>query len=165
VLQPDLPADWLTVDKLHVSGASQWLVDRQGLPLMIALAGAAAFLFRYRPAARDGAVFIWLVVYAFTPNEFLQYSIWGIPFLLMAGYVRTVLVVEAVLIVPFAITYATIWHSRSIALLYSPPMLALWAAALVGVFILGRRIVAGRTTHPTGVQPPLVEVGRAPAPA
>jgi hypothetical protein len=165
VLQPDLPADWLTVDTLHVSGASQWLVDRQGLPLMIALAAAAVFLFRYRPAARDGAVFIWLVVYAFTPNEFLQYSIWGIPFLLMAGYVRTVLVVEAVLAVPFAITYATIWHSRSIALLYSPPMLALWAAALVGVFVLGRRIVAGRESHPSGVQPPLVEVGRTPAPA
>jgi hypothetical protein len=165
VLQPNLPADWLTVDQLHVSGASQWLVDRQGLPLMIALAAAAVFLFRYRPAARDGAVFVWLIVYAFTPNEFLQYSIWGIPFLLMAGYVRTVIVIEAVLVLPFAITYATIWESRSIAWLYSPPMIALWAAALIGVFVLGRRIVASRASHPTGVQPPLVELGTATAPA
>lgn len=165
VVQPNLAADWLTVDQLHLSGASQWLVDRRGLPPILALAAAAVFLFRYRPAARDGAVFIWLVVYAFTSNEFLQYAIWGIPFLLMAGYVRTVLVIEAVLVVPFALTYAAIWHSRSIALLYSPPMLALWAAALVGVFILGRRIIAGRASHPTGVQPPLVEVGQAQAPA
>lgn len=156
VLQPNLAADWLTVDKLHLSGASQWLVDRQGLPVMIALAATAVFLLRYRPAARDGAVFVWLVVYAFTPNEFLQYSIWGIPFLLMAGYVRTVLAIEAVLLVPFVITYSTIWESRSIALIYSPLMIALWAAALAGVIVLGRRIVAaarldvGRPRAPRG---------------
>ncbi len=162
VLQPDLAADWLTVDTLHLTGASQWLVDRQGLPAMIALAATAVFLLRYRPAARDGAVFLWLVVYAFTPNEFLQYSIWGIPFLLMAGYVRSVLAIEAVLLVPFVITYSTIWESRSIALLYSPLMIALWAAALVGVVVLGRRIVAGRAVNPSGVQPPLVELGLQP---
>jgi hypothetical protein len=161
VLQPNLAADWLTVDTLHVSDASQFLVDLQGLPVMIALAGAAVFLLRYRPAPRDGAVFIWLVVYAFTPNEFLQYSIWGIPFLLMAGYVRSVLALEAVILIPFVITYSTIWESRSIALIYSPLMIALWAAALVGVFVLGRRIVAARAEHPVGVQPPLVELSLA----
>jgi uncharacterized membrane protein len=164
VLQPDLPADWLTVDTLHLTSASQWLVDRQGLPLILALAAAFVFLMRYRPAARDGAVFVWLVVYAFTPNEFLQYSIWGIPFLLMAGYLRTTLAVEAVLLVPFVITYSTIWHNRDIALIYSPLMIGLWAASLAGVYILGRRIVAGRASHPTGVQPPLVQLGRTPAP-
>jgi len=37
-------------------------------------------------------------------TSFLQYSIWGIPFLLMAGYLRTTLAVEAVLLVPFVIT-------------------------------------------------------------
>jgi hypothetical protein len=163
VLQPDLAADWLTVDMLHLTSASQWLVDRQGLPLMLALAAAALFLLRYRPAARDAAVFVWLVVYAFSSNEFLQYSIWGIPFLLMAGYVRSVLVVEAVLLVPFVLSYAAIWESRDIALIYSPLMIGLWAAALASVVVLGRRIMAGRSNHPTGVQPPLVELGRAPA--
>jgi hypothetical protein len=162
VLQPNLAADWLTVDTLHLTSASQWLVDRQGLPLILALAATALFLLRYRPAARDGAVFVWLVVYAFTPNEFLQYSIWGIPFLLMAGYVRSVLAIEAVILVPFVITYSTIWESRDIALIYSPLMIGLWAAALAGVVVLGRRIVAGRSRHPSGVQPPLVELGLQP---
>jgi hypothetical protein len=67
-----------------------------------------------------------------------------------------------VLLVPFVITYSTIWESRSIALLYSPLMIALWAAALIGVVVLGRRIVAGRAANPTGVQPPLVELGLQP---
>ena len=165
VLQPNLAADWLTGVQLQPSDLSSWLVDRHGLPSLISIGAAALFLLRYRPSALDGAVFVWLVVYAFSPNLFLQYAIWGLPFLLLAGYVRTVLLVELGLVVPFVITYATVWESRSIAAVYSPMMIALWAASVVGVFVLGRRIVAGRRRHPEGVQPPLVELGRSRADA
>lgn len=165
VLQPDLAADWLTVDRLHLTSASEWLVDLGGLPTVLALAAAALFLLRYRPAPVDAALFVWLVVYAFSPNLFLQYAIWGLPFMLLAGYVRTALLVEILLAAPFAIVYATVWESRGIALVYSPLMILLWAMSLAGVVLLGRRIVRGRRRRPDGVQPPLVSfAGAAPDP-
>jgi hypothetical protein len=163
VIQPNLAADWLTVDRLHLTSASQWLVDLNGIPVMAALAATGLFLLRYRPSPIDAAVLVWLVVYAFSPNLFLQYAIWGLPFLLAAGYLRTTFVVEAWLVIPFVLTYATIWESRDIALIYSPMVIALWAASLAGAVLLARRMVAGRRSHRTGVQPPLVTLGGPPA--
>jgi hypothetical protein len=57
-----------------------------------------------------------------------------------------------------------VWESPDIALIYSPMMIGLWAAALVGVFVLGRRVVAGRRLHPAGVQPQLVRLAPDPEP-
>jgi hypothetical protein len=51
LLQPNLPADWLTGQGLQVSEASQWLADLDGLTLILALAAAGIFLLSYRPSA------------------------------------------------------------------------------------------------------------------
>lgn len=163
VIQPNLAADWLTVDRLHLTSASQWLVDLKGIPVMAALAATGLFCLRFRPAAVDAAVLVWLVVYAFSPNLFLQYAVWGLPFLLLAGYLRITAVAEAWLVIPLVITYATVWESRDIALIYSPMVIALWAASLAGAIVLARRMIAGRRLHPTGVQPALVSLRPPPA--
>lgn len=140
VMQPSLAADWLTGAPLDLSPVSSWLAERGGLTSLLALAGAFAFLLRYRPSPLDAAVFVWLVVYAFSPNLFLQYAIWGLPFMLIAGYLRAALLVEVLLALPFAVVYSQVWDDRDIALAYTPFMIALWALSVAGVLLLGRRI-------------------------
>jgi hypothetical protein len=141
VLQPSLAADWLTGAPPALSPASDWLFDLGGIPSLAALALLGLFLLRYRPSPVEGAVLVWLTVYAFSPNLFIHYAVWILPFLLLAGYVRAAIAVQAALLIPAICVYAIPWSSRDVALLYAPIVIGLWVASLAGLVVLVRRII------------------------
>jgi hypothetical protein len=126
----------------------------------VALATYAWFVFRYRPAAVDAAALLWLVVYAFSPNFFLNYLVYGLPFFIMAGFLVEVALLQALLIVPTVAYYIVLWPAPSTAtgVLYVPALIALWAAWVLATFAVARRVVEQREQNFTRVQPPLVNL-------
>ena len=143
LVQPGLAASWLAQDPIVFTGFSTFVYEQGARITLVAVIALALFLLRYRPAPLEAAVLLWLVVYAFSPNFFFQYLIWGLPFFLMAGYVRAVAILQGVVLVPALIAYsAPISAADTAALVYVPIMIGVWIAAAAGAFVLGRRIVA-----------------------
>jgi len=138
--------------------ASEILADGSRWITAALLVALAAFLFRYRPAAIDGTVLLWLAVFAFSPNFFLSYLVWALPFFIMAGYLRETAILQAALLPATVIYYLAIGervHEPALAAIYVGSMLALWAFWVLALVVVGRRIVRARDAHPAGVQPPL----------
>jgi hypothetical protein len=84
-------------------------------------------------------------------NFFFQYLVWGLPFFLMAGYLRSVLIAQLVLIVPTLLFYLGPWHHAILAVVYGVAMIGMWGAALCAFFILAWRLALA----PTAVAPQL----------
>lgn len=154
VLQPALAADWLTGVPPALNETSLRLFDLGGVPTLAALAVATLFLLRFRAPAPEAAVLVWLTVYAFSPNLFLHYAVWGLPFLILAGYLRAALVVQAALLIPNLLVYAIPWSDREVALLYAPIVIGLWVASLLGLLVVARRVIASSPARaPTHTAP------------
>jgi hypothetical protein len=145
---------------LTLHGADQALQDSARWMTLVALTIYTGFVFRYRPAPIDAAVLLWLVIYTFSPNFFLNYLIWGLPFFIMAGYLGEVTVLQAVLAVPTIAFYvrATSAAATVLGFAYVPILIALWGFWMVAIFALVVRIVRQRETNPSGIQPPLVRL-------
>ncbi len=130
--------------------------EHGGALTLLALVALAIFLYRYRPAPVDGAVLLWLTIYAVSPNFFLHYLLWGLPFFIMAGYLREVAILQVALIPATLITYLRPFADPTPAVaIYLPTMICLWAFWVVALVTVARRIVRQRPAHPAGVQPPL----------
>jgi hypothetical protein len=159
VVDPGLGMDFLTgTVPTDLGAVSEALSDGSRWITALLLIGLAAFLLRYRPAPVDGAVLLWLAVFAFSPNFFLSYMVWALPFFIMAGYLRETAILQAAVLPATVIYYLAIGervHEDALAAIYVASMIALWAFWIVAVFAVGRRIVRARDAHPAGVQPPL----------
>jgi hypothetical protein len=141
------------------SGLSLWLDHNAGLVTALGLGALAAFLVRYRPSPIDGAVLLWLGIYAFSPNFLIQYLIWGLPFFIMAGYLWESAILQVLLIPALVITYLIPFSNPDLAAaIYLPSLIGLWAFWVVALATLARRIAKQRPAHPAGVQPPLVRL-------
>jgi glycosyl transferase family 87 len=140
----------LTID---LRSAARWIT----LGVLVAYAG---FVFRYRPALIDAAVLLWLAVFTFSPNFFLTYLVWGLPFFIMAGYLLEVAILQAVLVVPTVAYYLTLWPSPSTALgiAYVPFVFALWLFLVCATIVLVARIAKRRIPDEPEAQRPLVSV-------
>lgn len=103
LLQPNLAAR----PQPSLTSASQLLQDLSPFLTLIGLAVLALFLRRHRAPALTGAVAICLVIYILGANWFLQYAIWSLPFILMLGWVKAALIIQALLL-PEAISYVVI---------------------------------------------------------
>jgi len=90
------------------------------------------------------ATILWLAVYVLGINFFFQYLIWGLPFFVMAGYLRSVSAAQLTLIVPSLLFYLRPWHQAGLAIVYDVLMIGLWAIALVTFLILGWRLIGQR---------------------
>jgi glycosyl transferase family 87 len=136
-----------------LQGAARWMT----LGALVAYAG---FIFRYRPALIDAAVLLWLAIFTFSPDFFLTYLVWGLPFFIMAGYLIEVAVLQAVLVVPTVAYYLSLWPSRStaVAIAYVPFMFALWIFFACATIFLVVRIARRRTPYEPEAQRPLVSV-------
>jgi hypothetical protein len=84
------------------------------------------------------AVAVWLSVYVFGVDFFMQYMVWGLPFFLMAGYTREVLILELLLAGPVFVIYHGVGHPWLAYVLYIAPMLIVWAAMTVSLGLLAR---------------------------
>jgi uncharacterized membrane protein len=142
VVQPSLALDWFGLAGSPMSDASQFLSDHARLIAGSALLLVAAFVFRFRARAPLAAAMIWLAVYAFGVTFFMQYIVWGLPFFLMAGYIRQVFLLEAALLAPVLIVYLGASHAWVADALYVAPMLALWVISIVALALAGRRVLA-----------------------
>lgn len=138
--QPNLSELALGIGSPGASGLTRLLVSHGSWLVIAALLVVAAVGVRTRAPAPQMAALLWLAVYAFGVNFFFQYLVWGLPFFLMAGYVRSVLVAQAVLILPTLLFYLRPWHHAILAVIYATVMIALWLIALGGFIGLARRL-------------------------
>ncbi len=162
VVDPALGWRWMTVVQPFVGGGpngiGQALQDMSRWITLAALTAYMAFILRYRPAPVDATVLLWLVIYIFSPNFFLNYLIWGLPFFIMAGYLAEVAILQAALIPATVAFYLSRWPSPSTAdaAIYVPMLIALWLFWVIATFALVQRIVRRSDARRSGIQPPLV---------
>jgi len=142
--QPDLAQLGLGIATPAASGLTKALVEHGSLVVGAGLLAVVAVGARTRGPAPQMAAFLWLAVYAFGVNFFFQYVVWGLPFFLMAGYVRAVCVAQLALIPPTFLYYLGPWHRTVVAVAYAALMIALWVWALGGFGVLARRLMTGR---------------------
>ena len=141
LVQPELARTWMNEVPVGGTGITFALLDWGGPITAVALLAVTAFLFRFRPTPLEGVALLYLAVWVFGINFFLQYVIWGFPFLLMAGYVREVGFAQLLMIPAAVLVYLRPWEEEAAAWAYVPASLGIWAAAGVGLVLLGRRIV------------------------
>jgi uncharacterized membrane protein len=141
VAQPDLAPAWFGLGHARLSDFSQALYDHSRLIAGVAILAAGALVLRFRAPATTAAVLLWLTVYVFGVTFFMQYMVWGLPFFLMAGYLREVLLLQAVLLGPTLVTYVKVSQGWLVDVLYVVPMLAVWTGMAVSLVLLARRVV------------------------
>lgn len=141
--QPNLAQLALGIANPRASGLTEFLIRHGTLVVVAGLLAVAAIGAYTRAEAPQMATLLWLAVYAFGVNFFFQYLVWGLPFFLMAGYLRSVLWVQLLLILPTVLFYLGPWHAESLAVLYDVVMIGLWLAALGGFCALAWRMIGG----------------------
>jgi hypothetical protein len=137
--QPDLPFAALGLRAAPLTDFSRQLYDHGTWVVAIGLVAVAAVGARSRARALPMAVLLWLAVYVFGVNFFFQYALWGLPFFLMAGYVREVALAELALLGPTIAFYRRPWEADVVGYGYVAVMLALLAAVAVAFVVLARR--------------------------
>ena len=105
---------------------------------------------------------------AFSPDFFLTYLVWGLPFFIMAGYLLEVAILQAFLVIPTVAYYLSLWPSRRKAAhrlsmrdsgdgargTRTPDLLGAIQALSQLSYSPERRLVAPRTVHGSGRQAP-----------
>jgi hypothetical protein len=135
LVQPDLPLFWQAGHDYAPNAATDALVDYGGVVVALGLIAAAALLARFRPEPLDAAVLIWLVVWLLGVNFFIQYLIWGLPFLLARGELRAAAAIQLLATPALLLLYLDATGEALIWAVYTLPMLALmglWALLLAG---------------------------------
>jgi hypothetical protein len=150
VTGPALPLAAFGAGHARIGAVTQALYDHSRWIVGGALAAVAALALRFRPDPAHVAVLVWLAVWVFGVTFFLQYVVWGLPFLLMAGRLRAALVVQLALVAPTVITYAPGVSAWEVWTFYTVPMIALWAVAAIALVGLALRLVRSRPV-PGGV--------------
>ena len=162
LVQPGLATLWLSGTSVELSPASRMLLDHGVALLLLALAGAALFLARYRPPPATAAIVLWLTVYAFSPNLFLQYAVWGLPFMLLAGYVWQAAVAQLALLTPTLMVYLGPVPEWAALYVYVSSMVGLWLAALAGLGLVCAGIVRRERSLVSGLTTPAIAEASSP---
>lgn len=110
--------------------------------LLPALAVLGLLLWRRRPDAVTASVLLWLALWVFGANFFLQYLVWGLPFLLVRGHLRAVAAVQLGLLPALLAAYNAPVPEAWALWLYTGPVVAAWAAALVALAWVALRTVS-----------------------
>jgi Glycosyltransferase family 87 len=168
IVQPSLAWDWVTIGTWapNLNDLNGFMSDNATAIILLTMAALVVFFLRYRPAPIDAAVLVWLAMYAFSPSFFIQYLVWGLPFFIMAGYLKQTAVIQAALLPTTVIYYFAANTSEGLgglgplfAAVYLATMIALWAFWLAAFATLVARIV-GRARTVSDVQPPLIRLAR-----
>ncbi len=143
LVQPELSALWLQTKQVELTALSETLFDRAAVIAIGALLATGVVLLARRVPPLEAAVVVWLCVYALGVNFSLQYLVWGLPFFLMAGRLRAVAALQAAVLVPTALIYGVGARSEPLHRIYTPIMLAVWAAFVAWYVLELRRAAAG----------------------
>lgn len=142
LVQPDLSALWLhTKAGISLSSTSQSLFRHSATIAVLAWLATGVFMLWRRPDPLRAALLVWITFYAFGVNFALQYLVWGMPFFLMAGYLREVLVLQALLLVPTLLIYGVGPRDQPLHHVYTPILLLVWAAFVAAYVLLVRDVV------------------------
>lgn len=147
VAQPDLPLNWLHLGSALLNPVSTWFLAHGQIVAVAGIALTAALVLWLRTPAPAAAVLMWLSVYLFGVDFFMQYMVWGLPFFLMAGYLRHVLGLQLLLLGPLWVLYHGVTHAWLASLLYIVPMLIVWLLLAVAFVVLTRRASAHRLAY------------------
>lgn len=131
VVQPDYPLFWQAGHAHPSNSATDLLSDAGGFVAAAGLAAAAAVIVRFRPEPLDAAVLIWFAVWLFGVNFFVQYLVWGLPFMLARGELRSAAAIQALAGPAALLLYLDRSEEWLIWSAYTIPILALWALVLV----------------------------------
>jgi hypothetical protein len=133
--QPDLPLFWQAGHEYDPNGATEFLLEMGGgVVVALGLLATAALLARFRPEPLDASVFVWLAVWLVGVNFFIQYLVWGLPFLIARGELRVAAVLQLVAAPALLLLYVDINTDWAVWAIYTVPLLvlyALWAGLLV----------------------------------
>jgi hypothetical protein len=138
-VQPEYGGVWLQLRPPHANGLSRLLLDHGSLFTLLPLAAAGALLTARRVEPARAATILWLVVYCFAAAFFFQYLVWGLPFFIMAGYLREAALLQAAVLVPTALFYLGPWQSDLPQYVYTPLMIATWIGLLAWLAASVRR--------------------------
>jgi hypothetical protein len=154
LVQPGLAENWLETSPLLIvlSGPSRLLRDHGTELLLVVYALLGWLLVRRRPPLADSCALVALLTVCLSPAFFLQYTIWFLPLLLLAGRVGAVALIEAVLIVPLLLFY---WVDP-------PAQVEIYVAAMAILWLLWVAIAAAIARDTGGRRPcprrPVAEV-------
>ena len=144
-LQPGLATDrWLLQEPFHLSGASELLGDYGSIFLGIVLLLLGVAMIRWRTPPVTAAICVWLVVWIFGPGFFLQYLVWGLPFIILAGRLVEAAALQAAVLVPTILFYLAPWENDDVAYLYVPIMIGVWLAMIAALALIARRAYGRR---------------------
>lgn len=143
-VQPGLTFTYLKEVMAHYNGLTLRIVKHAALLGGALYLAVGAFLARYRPPPALAASLLWLATYALSPAFFFQYLVWGLPFFVMAGYLRAAAALQAGVLLPMIFFYQEPWRGDLTSYIYIPVMLVVWAGTLVALGALARGIAARR---------------------
>jgi hypothetical protein len=140
LVQPDAARTLLRQVVPRLNSVDLWLFYHGGLLTLATLAAVAVLLWRARGDELHAAVLVWLTVYVFGINLFLEYLPWGLPFFLAAGYVKRTAQLQVALVIPTLIVYGGPWSTDRVLFAYIPLMMAVWLAILTALIVQVPRV-------------------------
>ena len=142
-LQPGLTDAFLTGAAEVPNELTDWAYRRASAFVAVGLTLAGLFLLRHRPRAVAAAPLVWLAVYVANPDWFIQYVVWGLPFFLIAGWLREVAALQVALVPIAVLTYGTPWGRDEVVVVYVAIMAGVWISWLALLARTGLRIARG----------------------
>jgi hypothetical protein len=137
LVQPTLADGWFNAGSLAPSPLTTALV--RAAPLLLGAALLACFVVLVRAAAPPlvAGTVLFLAGYAFGVNFFMQYVVWGLAFAVAAGYLRSVLAIQAALVFPLVVTYGRRpWPQEWVDVPYTIILDGLWEVILGTLIVL-----------------------------
>lgn len=142
LVQPDFPQRTLAGLPVEASDALLFMRDHgHRVVLLPALALLAGLFWWRRPDALTASVLLWLTVWAFGANFFLQYLVWGLPFLLARGHLVAAAAVQLGLSAALLASYNAPVPEGWALWAYTVPVVAFLVASVAAVVLLAARVI------------------------
>jgi hypothetical protein len=140
--QPGFAQDVLAGKPVHATDALLFMRDHGHeaflVPALLALAGLLAWR---RPDPLTAIVLLWLTVYTFGGNFFLQYLVWGLPFLLVRGHLAWVAAIQLFLTPALLLVYNAPVPETAAMLGYTVPIVIAWITSAVALGVMVTNVV------------------------
>lgn len=128
LVQPELARAAIEgVNPGEANAATNFILGRGELVVIGLLVALGAFIMWARPDPVRGAVLLWLGLYAFGLNFALHYAVWLLPFLLVQRRLRTVALIQLLLLPAAVIYYGAPWGGDVAWIAYVVVMAGAWA--------------------------------------